>query len=378
MRIGIDIRSILSTKTGVGHYTHCLCKNLAEIDTQNTYDFFYFNFLRKKNDISFDAPNVNREPIRHIPGRICNRFWRYLNYPKGDWLIRKKDVVHFPNFTIMPGTTGKTVITVHDLSFIRYPQFTEPKNLKFLKKIFPKSLKRADHIITVSEFSKKELIDIYNIDPKKITAVLLGIDEKFNKIHTKDEIAKIKEKYKTGEKYILSLGTLEPRKNIPTLIKAFDLYCQKNPDSKINLVLTGMKGWLYEEIFSSIKNQDTKNRIIFTGYVLDEELPLIYQGSSLFICPSFYEGFGLPVAESMASGIPVITSTAESLVEVGQDATVKFDPTNPEELNTKIETVLNNVDLQNTLIEKGKKRAAQFCWKKTAAKTLDVYKKLIN
>lgn len=378
MRIGIDIRSVLSTKTGVGHYTYCLCKNLAKIDKENTYDLFYFNFLRKKNDISFNEPNVKKEAIRHIPGRICNRFWRYLNYPKGDWLIRKKDVVHFPNFTIIPGTTGKVIITVHDLSFIRYPQFTEPKNLKFLKKIFPKSLKRADHIITDSEFSKKELIDIYNIDPKKITVVLLGVDDKFKTQHTKEEINKIKTKYKTGEKYILSLGTLEPRKNIPTLIKAFDLFCQKNPDTNMNLVLTGMKGWLYEEIFSSIKNQNTKDRIIFTGYILDEELPLIYQGSALFICPSFYEGFGLPVAESMASGIPVITSTAGSLVEVGEDATIKFDPKDPQDLLNKIETVLADSTLQKSLIEKGKKRADQFCWEKTAAETLEVYKKLIN
>lgn len=378
MRIGIDIRSVLSTKTGVGHYTDILCKNLAKLDKENTYDLFYFNFLRKKNAVDIKAPNVNAEPIRTIPGRICNRLWRYINYPKGSWLMRKKDIVHFPNFTIMPGTEGKVVLTVHDLSFIRYPHFTEPKNLKFLNIIFPKSLERADHIITISEFSKKELIDLYNIDPKKITVILLGVDEKFKKVYSSSEINAVKEKYKTGDNYILSLGTLEPRKNIPTLIEAFDLFCAQNPNSPYKLVLTGMKGWLYEKIFSSIKNQNTKDRIIFTGYILDEELPLIYQGSSLFICPSFYEGFGLPVAESMASGVPVITSTAEALREIGQDATITFDPKDAKELTAKIISLLNNPEKQKLLQKAGLKRAQEFCWEKTAEKTLAVYKNLYN
>lgn len=376
MKIGIDIRSVLSTKTGVGHYTNCLCENIAKIDKQNNYDLFYFNFLRKKNAVDIKAENISLEPIRMLPGRICNRLWRYTNFPKGSWLLRKKDVVHFTNFTVIPGTKGKVVITVHDLSFIRYPQFTEPKNLKFLKKIFTRSLERADHIITVSEFSKNELMDIYKVPSEKITPVLLGVDDKFRQTHSENNINVFKEKYKTGDKYILSLGTLEPRKNIPTLIKAFDLMCEKNPDTPYNLVLTGMKGWLYEEIFASIKNKATKDKIIFTGYIDDDELPLIYQGASLFVCPSFYEGFGLPVAESMAAGVAVITSTAGSLVEVGGDATVKFNPEDATELYEKMQNVLSDESLRKDLITKGKKRAESFLWEKCAQETINVYKKI--
>lgn len=378
MRIGIDIRSVLSTKTGIGHYTNCLCENLAKIDKKHTYDLFYFNFRNKKIEIDLNAPGLNKEAIRSIPGRLCLFLWRYLNYPKGSWLIKKKDLVHFPNFTIMPGIKGKVVITVHDLSFIRYPQFTDPVNLKFLKKNFPKSLQRADHIITVSEFSKQEILDIYNVDSSDVTVVSLGVDDRFKKTYASEDIQVVKEKYKTGDQYILSLGTLEPRKNIPTLIAAFDSICQQCPERKLKLVLTGKKGWLYEEIFDLVSDRETKKNIIFTGYILDDELPLIYQGSSLFVCPSFYEGFGLPVAEAMASGVPVIASTAESLVEVGRDAIVTFDPNNIGELTTTICELLDDETKRNILIEKGKQRATDFCWKKTAQKTLDVYKSLLE
>lgn len=376
MKIGLDIRSLLAPKTGVGYYTYHLANSLLKLDEVNEYHLFYFNFLRRKNSLNFKQKNAFIKEIKAVPGRVCNQIWRYFDFPKIDLFTKEMDVFHFPNFTITPLKKGKVILTVHDLSFVKYPQFTEPKNLKFLKKLFIKSINRADLILTVSEFTKNELQDVFNIKDEKIAVVYNGVEDIFKNKIDAAALKKVKLKYSLPEKYIFHVGMLEPRKNITSLIKAYHLSRGRHKDFPYKLVIVGRKGWHYEQIFATVKNLDLQKEVIFTGYVEHNDLPLLYQGGDLLVYPSIYEGFGLPVLEAMASGIPVICSAKSSLPEVAGEAALLCSGNTPEDISLKIEEVLNSEQLPKEMAAQGIRQAEKFSWEKSAQKVLALYKQL--
>jgi len=355
MKICIDIQSVIAHQTGVARYTLELVKGLSEICGKDDVVLSYFNFLGK-----YKGPeNFSNKPIRIMPGRIYNQLWKRLHFPPYNWLAGDYDVYHFPNFCLPPLNHGKSIITVHDLAFMRYPEYIEPKNLAFLMQEIPRSLQNANKIIAVSDFTKNELVEIFKVDPSKVNVIYEGIDESFKKVE--------KKKLNLPDSYILFVGTLEPRKNIEGLIQAFNICRPKGH----KLLVAGEKGWLFDGIFKIVKELGLEEDVLFLGYVPQEDLPELYSRAKVLVFPSFYEGFGFPPLEAMACGVPVVSTKFEVLGD-----TARFiDPKNPKDIAKGIEDVLKSPE---GWVNKGLDHVKRFTWERTAQQTLELYKSLIS
>ena len=368
MKIGIDIRVLArGTRTGVEEYTINLLSNLLTFDPKINYQLFYNAY--QKVDLNYpwiSLPNVKLNDFK-IPNRFFFISARYFNQPKIDKLLGNVDIYFNPHFFIAPVSQKcKKVVAFHDLSFEHYPEF-----FSWRKRIWQKFLmnakreaQKADKIIAVSESTKSDLINFYKIEPNKIKVIYSGVGEQFKQINNNN----IREKYNLPKKFILYFGTIEPRKNIIGLIKAFELL----KDKDCQLVIAGAKGWLYQDIFKVASKSKKRKNIIFTGFVEESDKPYLYNLSELFVYPSFFEGFGFPPLEAMACGIPTIVSTNSSLPEVVGKAALMVDATNIDELAWSIEIALSNKELRKRLIKDGLIQAKKFSWQKCAQETLSV------
>ena len=383
MIIGIDIRMLArGMKTGVEEYTTNLLANMLSLDQNIRYKLFYNGYQKIKLDYDWlKLPNVELRQYR-IPNRFLDASLYFFDYPKIDKLLKEVDVFFSPHiFLSSVSKKCKSVMTFHDLSFEKYPEFySASKNYWHFSMNPKKQARKTDKIIAVSESTKNDLVGLYNINPEKIKVIYSGINPVSSIQYPVSSISKIKKKYNLPEKYILYLGTLEPRKNIIGLIKAFEIFKTKLKSrgrhsgmspSGFKLVIAGSKGWLYRDIFKTVKNSPVKNDIIFTGFIDDEDKSILYSQAELFVYPSFYEGFGFPPLEAMACGTLVITSNFSSLPEAVGDAAIMINPYNLDELYRAMETVLNDDKLKDTLIKKGFKQAKKFSWQKCARETLD-------
>jgi len=266
-------------------------------------------------------------------------------------------------------------LTIFDVNFLAMRKFTLWSGRWHFAPKMKDYAKRSHHIITVSENSKSEIIKYLNVSEEKISVIYGGYADIF-KLESDDRLSSdVKRKYNITGNYLLYVGTLEPRKNLLGLIRA---YAQSRAKDDFILVLAGGKGWQYENIFKLVRELKLENRIIFTGYVPENDLPGLYQGATLFVYPSFYEGFGLPPLEAMACGLPVIVSHTTSLPEVVGDAGVYVDPNDVEQISFSIDTVLSDSELRQTLIQRGLERAKLFSWEKAAKETLKLYQKVVE
>jgi len=393
MIIGIDIRMLArGTRTGIEEYTTNLLANMLSLDKNIKFKLFYNGYQKIKLDYDWlKFPNVELRQYR-IPNRFLDASLYFFDYPKIDKLLKEVDVFFSPHiFLSSVSKKCKSVMTFHDLSFEKYPEFySASKNYWHFSMNPKKQARKADKIIAVSESTKNDLVGLYNINPEKIKVIYSGVNLVSSIQYPISSISKIKKKYNLPEKYILYLGTLEPRKNIIGLIKAFEIF-KKNPPrplcqrgstsplsqkgvrgiSGIQLVIAGSKGWLYRDIFKTVKNSSVKNDIIFTGFIDDEDKSILYSQAELFVYPSFYEGFGFPPLEAMACGTPVITSNFSSLPEAVGDAALTINPYNLDELCRAMEMVLNDDKLKDTLIKRGFEQTKKFSWQKCARESLD-------
>jgi len=374
LRIAIDIQTVIGKKTGVGKYTESLVKALSQIPAPYEFLLCYFNFRSRFKGLEIKAENFKNNGIK-LPGRAFSFLWKKMNAPNFDSLFGEADLFHFPNFILRPVKSGTTIVTIHDLAFKRFPQYIEKKNLAFLTGHIPRTLARADRIIAVSEFTKKELLKFYSIPENKIEVIHEGIDENFKKIDNAGRLTEIRNKYKLPERFFLWVGTLEPRKNISGLLDAFSDF-KKIDKSNCRLVMVGKWGWNYHGFMDKIKKMIMREDVILTEYVSDEDLPAIYNLAEAFIFPSIYEGFGLPPLEAMACGVPVITTQA--LNEVVGEAAVKVSERNLEEIVRAMKDILENEGIKKDLIQKGFKRIEQFSWEKAARETLALYEKAMK
>ena len=384
MIIGIDIRMLArGARTGVEEYTINLLSNMLCLDKNVKYKLFYNGYQKIKLDYDWlKLPNVELMQFR-MPNRILDISSRFLNYPKIDKLLKEVDVFFSPHiFLSSVSKKCKTITTFHDLSFEKYPEFySAGKNYWHLSMSPKKQARRADKIIAVSQSTKDDLVELYGIEPSKIKVIYSGVNQVSSIKYQVSRKAEVRKKYNLPDIYILYLGTLEPRKNIIGLIKAFEL-CKRrrhidvSPSfASIKLVIAGSKGWLYKDIFRAANNSSVKNDIIFTGFVEDQDKSVLYSNAELFVYPSFYEGFGFPPLEAMSYGVPVVTSNFSSLPEAVGDAAVMVNPYNLDELAEAMEMVLTNENLKNLLIKKGFERVKKFNWQKCAEETLEVLKK---
>lgn len=374
MDIGIICDSIDEYRGGIGVYTYQLLKNFNQIDNENKYHLIHYS----KSDL--DLYNQNNEILipknRFIQGRGSYLFWRYLSLP----LKLKKcslDVLHDP-YELGPLTFSqpfRKVITVHDLTPLLFPNLFKWGDVILHRLLLQKTINKADKIITVSYHSQKDILNYFKIPETMIEVIYNGIDESF-KLMSSKKISEVREKYGLPTHFILSVGGLHPIKNIPRLLEGYHHARKAGLNHK--LVIVGGVVDKTEEIFQTIKFLGLEKDVIFTGAVSQNDLVKLYNAADLFIYPCLYAGFGLPPLEAMACGTPVITSCNSSLPEVVGDSAVLIDPYQTKEIANAITGVLSNEDMRQTLIEKGLKRAEMFNWRKSALKTLEVYKEVYN
>jgi len=380
MKIGIDIRTLMDTHySGVSEYTNNLLRELFGLDRKNQYKLFY----NSGRDIEARMPRFREANVETIYTRYPNKLFnnimqRIAARPKLDRLLGV-DLFFMPNIGFVSlSEKAKKVITIHDLSFLRYPDFYSWKRRLWHDIINIKGLlKKFDRIIAISENTKQDIVELCGIPEDKVSVIYSGIgDEYQNRSGSRDEkeLKRIKSKYQLPEKFILSLSTLEPRKNIDGVIQAYTLMRQGNRglgDHK--LVIAGAKGWRYQGIIEAWRKSEFKNDIIFTGYVESGDKPIIYSMAGVFVYPSFYEGFGFPPLEAAACCCPVITSTAASLPELIGSGSIQVDPYNTREISQALEAMLTEKELRDSHIEAGKKTAARFTWQKTAENVLRIF-----
>ncbi|MGR3302584.1 MAG: glycosyltransferase family 4 protein, partial [Candidatus Scalindua sp.] len=269
-----------------------------------------------------------------------------------------------------------TIITVHDIAYVRFPNLLNKSRQIYKKYILNKSIKKADIIIADSYSTKRDIIEFFNVDEKKIKVVHLGVESRFRPISNVSNVEDYRTRNNLPSKMILNIGTLEPRKNVVTLIKAFKKLQEKWLKDYV-LVIAGEKGWLYKRIFEEIKSSGVEQSIILLGVVRDEDLPMLYNCADIFVYPSLYEGFGLPPLEAMACGIPVITSNTSSLPEVIGEAGIMVDPDDVNSLCESMYNLLKDKKLWNRMSNMGREKSKLFSWEETAKKIVEIYDEVL-
>ncbi|MBQ7251827.1 MAG: glycosyltransferase family 4 protein [Kiritimatiellae bacterium] len=365
MRITLDIQSALANRSGVGRYTYELLRHLPQaLAPGDSLSAFCFDFHRRASALPV-PPSVRIHAVP-FPGRVAQALWKRLRFPPFELFAPASDLVHFPAFALPPlaSRRSRVVATVHDVSFLRLPETTEPKNLAFLSAVIRPSVARADLILTDSEFSRTEIAETLSVPPDKIRAIPLGLSGDISL-----DGAVLPPPPVEGP-YLLFVGNLEPRKNLPLLIRAFDAV--DTPD--LSLVLAGGRGWKNEAIFEAMRNAKKANKIRYLQYVTDEVLRSLYAHAAAFVFPSLYEGFGLPPLEAAAAGVPVVCARNSSLPEVLGDAALWVEENRLDAWVEAIEGLLSDSALRARLSAAGKRQAARFTWDETARRTVAAYR----
>ncbi len=364
MKILVDGLLIDEKSAGIGRYG---CEVIERLAMQDHYDVF---FLVQEN-IKAGRNIIYRNKYSRSLYRILDeQIGLYREY-------REFDLIHFIDYSapVLPIRTP-FIVTIHDLTYYKYPQTFTLGSRMIKRLIAPNSIRNASRIIADSENTKRDIIDFFPKMEDKIRVIYPGTSKQ-EKIVDKGSIDRIKKKYEICGKYILYTGTLEPRKNLIRLIEAYyRLVNEKKIEEK--LVLAGKKGWIYKDIFAKVVELNLEKRVIFTGYVLEQDKSALYSGAELFVYPSLYEGFGLPPLEAMACGIPVVVSNAASLPEVAGDAGVYINPYEVDSIAQEIYRVLIDQKLKSDLSRKGIEQAQRFSWEKTANDIVEVYREILE
>ena len=383
MRIGIDIRCLSDGKrTGVEEYTINLLENLFELDKKNQYILF----LNSYNDSHFDErifaqfKNVSVKRFNY-PNKLLNFCFWYLRWPHIDKMLGGVDLFFMPNINFVAlSAKAKLILTIHDLSYEIFPETFSFKRRAWHHFINPRTLcLRAEKIIAVSDSSRADIISRYGINPKKIERIYNGAPYEMMQLDRNDpKLIEVKEKYHLPFNFIFYLGTIEPRKNIAAIVKAYDqLRSLNNPQlDRYKLVIAGGKGWKIDNILQTMRNAKFTNDIIFTSCILNQDKAATYTLASLFVYPSFFEGFGIPVLEAMRCGVPVITSNCSALPEVVDQGAVMIDPDKPDELYLAMKEVLLNREFHQQLSNQGLRQAVRFNWRTSARETLSIFEKM--
>ena len=361
---------------GINRYIYNLLLNLSRCE--GCYRFTAFLSDGKFPSVGCLRNQLSWLPTARPPVRI---FWEQFVQP---WILRRDriDLLHALAFAVPLWSPCPSVVTIYDLSFLRQPENFRPGNRLYLRQAVRLSATRAAHFIAISQSTARDITRLLGVEPSRVSVTYCGVEKDYQPLPAK-VVAQFRREKGLPRRAILYLGTIEPRKNIGTLIRAYHRLLEGWPDPLLDedvprLVIAGGKGWGWEEIFALVEDLDLKDHVMFAGFVPDTELPLWYNMAECFAYPSLYEGFGLPALEAMACGTPVVTSNASSLPEVVGEAGFTMPPEDAEGLADALRQVLSDGELQVHLRQRGMQRAAQFSWAETARQTLDIYDRILT
>lgn len=365
MHIGIDCRLPFYQMGGISQYVLHLLPALAQLDEENRYTVFH----SRQDDRSYlpDVANFQRAnlwtPCHHRLERIALA---------AELVPHRLDVLHSPDFIPPAFGAKRRIITVHDLNFHYYPQFLTAESKRYYADQIRWAVQAADHISADSHATRQDLIDILRVAPNKVTTIHLAANPLYERTYEESAVNATLRQHNLPRGFLLFVGTLEPRKNLPMLLQAYNLLRQESAVT-VPLILIGSKGWIYDEIFATIEALNLQQHVRHLSGIFDEQLAHLYMAASLLVTPSHYEGFGLPALEAMHCGCPVIVSNRGSLPEVVGDAGLLLDPDDVTAWAEAMVQVISNSDLRKKMVTKGRIKARKFSWQKTAVATLKLY-----
>ena len=368
--------------SGVQEYTVNLLTALFQASSRDEFVLFSSGRDEPIKSAAFEKilahfKRVHRRHL-HVPNRLLNRGFQFLAWPKLDKFLGAPDLFFAPNFGYWALSRRTPLVTaVHDLSFLRNPEFFSWRGQAWAKFVRPAKLaQKAAHLIAMSESTKADIIEFFKVPPEKVSVVYSGILPQFRPLpKSHDRLKASREKYRLPGRYILALGTLEPRKNLGGLIRAYALLNARQPDAP-PLVIAGPRGWLYEEILAAARRSPAARKIFLPGPIQEADRVFVYNSAALFVYPSFLEGFGFPPLEAMACGVPVVTSHTSSLPEAVGTAAITVDPHRIEDIALAMQVALTDKALRERLVKAGFDQARRFTWVKAAQETLAVFRKV--
>ena len=367
MRIGIDARMVHYSEGGIGQYIVRLVQALARVDGDD--HFFLFQSRRDGRSL-VNQPNFQRRDL-----------WTPSHHRLEQWTLPLElamldmDVLHSPDFIPPFRSQVGSVITIHDLAFLLYPQFLTPEAARYYGQI-DQAVHRADHIVAVSESTRDDIMRLLGVPEERITVIYEAANPLCRPMDREEVSIGLKKHYNITGDYLLFVSTIEPRKNLPNLLRAFRQLVNRGREE--SLLVVGRKGWLFEEDMEVTECLGLTDRVRFLGRVEAEKLVLLYNGARALVYPSFYEGFGLPPLEAMACGTPAVVSNVSSLPEVVGDAALQVDPDDEDGIAAAMEKVLEDEELRRSLIHRGLERSSRFSWERAARETLQVYRGLVG
>lgn len=387
MLIGIDYTAAARQRAGIGRYTREMITALLNMESAHEYAIFAATGGLEAGRWEQESERLRSSKAEHRGAsnvRLCTlpisddwlaRLWHRLRLPiPVEAVTGPLDIFYSPDFVLPPTRrASRTMLTVHDLSFRRYPDTFVPSLRRYLERVVPRSISRADQVLADSAHTRSDIISLFDVSPDEVQVVYSGVDPRFQPEPKPRERERLQRRYGIGrEPYILSVGTLQPRKNYVRLIRAFaQLGIGGHPD--VHLAIAGGRGWLYEEIVTEGKR---RRRVHLLGFVDEGDLPALYRNAALFVFPSLYEGFGLPVLEAMACGVPVVCSDTSSLPEVGGEAALLVDPLDIDALAEGMAQALEDVQGRREMISRGLAKAGQFTWQRAARQLLEAFDSL--
>ncbi|MCD6519272.1 MAG: glycosyltransferase family 4 protein [Anaerolineae bacterium] len=373
MYIYVDVSSAVHAKAGLKRYAENLVRELSPLLGEQLR--LFQNSLGRRGPLpGWQGAPPKGVRLGYKPWRALVLFGQIAHLPL-DHLIPQAALFHATEHLLPPFFKIPTVLTVHDLIFERYPEYHKKMNYLYLRAAMPLYCQRATAIIAVSEATKRDLCTFYKIPSSKIAVIPEAAAPHFYP-QSREKIAAARKRYKLPSRYILTVGTIEPRKNLIRLLEACTPLFHKGLLD--GLAIAGSKGWLYKEFFDHLRRFPYRKKIFILGFVPEKDLPALYSGALVTVQPSLCEGFGLPVLEAMACGSPVCASNNSSFPEVGGQAALYFDPENVAEISKTLQRVLANEGLRREMRSKGLARAASFSWARTAQETVSLYNKILE
>lgn len=376
MRVTLDLSPFVHHHAGLGRYAGELTAALTQVAPQNEYIALYHAPQPLTIEGALRNLKTARVPLNAKPWRL-SVLLAYYARQNMDARLPTCDIFHATDHLLPPLQNARTVFTIHDLIFRFFPEYHLPLNRWYLGLMLPKFMQRADAVIAVSEQTRRDVTKWLNIPPEKICVIYEGVHPSFRPIELRDELERVRAQYHLPARFILFFSTIEPRKNLITLLDAYAALLAQ--DSKISpLVVAGRKGWLYQETLAHISKLGLQARVQLTDWIAGADVPALLNLAEVFVYPSLYEGFGLPPLEAMACGTPVISSNASSLPEVVGDAGILVAPRDAHALAHALARVLQDDALRHELRARGLAQAARFTWERAARATLQVYENVLK